>query len=64
MNNRFFKIDSSSRFITAITVGQVPRDGIEFIQQTPETAHVAIGWSYAAGGFTDTSADYKPRRNS
>jgi hypothetical protein len=62
MSNRYFKIDSTSRFVTSITIGQAPRPGVEFVQQTSETDHVGIGWSYVDGQFRDTTDAYKSHR--
>ncbi|MBY3363752.1 hypothetical protein [Rhizobium laguerreae] len=62
MSNRYFKIDSASRFVTSITIGQAPRPSVEFVQQTAETANVSIGWSYVDGQFTDTTNAYKAHR--
>ncbi|OCP07983.1 MULTISPECIES: hypothetical protein [unclassified Ensifer] len=59
MHNRYFKVDIATHYIVAVTVGQAPRPGIEFLEQTPETAHVGIGWSYVGGEFTDTREAYK-----
>ncbi|MEY9198449.1 hypothetical protein ABIA16_003565 [Sinorhizobium fredii] len=63
MDNRFFKVNEISRFITAITVGQGSTRGCEYVAQTAETAHVVIGWSYVDSQFVDTRSTYDPRRN-
>lgn len=64
MDNRFFKVDSATRYIVAITVGQAPRPGVEFMSQTEDTAHVGVGWSLIEGQFVDTREEYKQFRMS
>lgn len=59
MDNRFFKVDTATRFITNITVGTVNIDGFEAVRQTPDLLHVGIGWSYIDGEFSDTKAAYR-----
>jgi hypothetical protein len=57
--NRYFKIDSTTRYVVAITIGQAPRPGVEYVAQTPETASVRPGWSYIDGEFSNTVDAYR-----
>ncbi|TAW65435.1 hypothetical protein ELI15_14165 [Rhizobium ruizarguesonis] len=59
MSERYFKIDADTRYVTSITIGQAPRLGVEFVQQSLETTSVRVGWSLVDGQFVDTTAAYQ-----
>lgn len=59
MNNRFFKVDSTTRFISNITIGPSTSEGYEAVQQTSDLLHIGVGWSLIDGQFSDTRSAYR-----
>jgi hypothetical protein len=64
MNNRYFKVDVSTRFVVNITVGPVELTGYEAIPQSDDHLHVSVGWSHVDGELIDTRAAYRDHRQS
>lgn len=59
MSDRYFKVETASRFVVAITVGPSSSPGHDAVLQAPDNRHVGIGWSLVDGEFTDTTVAYK-----
>ncbi len=59
MDNRYFKIDTATHYVVNITIGPTRSEGFEAVPQTAELVHVAPGWSYVDGQFSDTRAAYR-----
>ncbi len=58
MENRYFKVKTSSRYIVGITVGPTRLPGYEAVEQTVDRRQIGIGWSYIDGQFIDTTDTY------
>lgn len=63
MNDRYFKIDSSSRYVVNITIGPTSTPGYEAVPQTADLVHISVGWSLVDAEFVDTRIAYRNRQN-